>query len=503
MTISRHRFRKAGALALLPQAWGGEFDPIGSGSKDRPFEVDGSAAVVDIRGPLVHRPTDFWSLFCDSYGAIRSRVTAAFADVGTKAVVLRFDSPGGDVAGCFELARELRAMATSSGKPLVAFVEATCASAAYALACSASEIIVTKTGLVGSIGVINALASQAKLDQAMGIDIAVVASGTRKTDNNPHVPLTDDAVAALKGHVDDLAGVFFSLVEELRGIPAAALQALDGAIAYGDRAIAAGLADRVSTWSEVVAGFAGAKTETTTMKNAKATKYDEAIGALRAAADGEDEDAKKAKSALKAIDGGDDDSEKEKKDADGKKAEDEKKDAEAKAAKASEDEEKKDAEAKAMASNAVTMARELQELKAANAARAETEAKAKLDADRATLFAKRPDFSDAQRKTLASLTLADLKDAVDNWPRVNVAAGAAAAAMTPGGTRADDKRAPISHMHECTPEEQQILAKLNTTTPTGTRASMRGNALQMPAMMTQADAAARVKELEALQKGTG
>lgn len=501
-------FQKTGPLALLPKAWGSPVETIVvGGTKPELFKVEGDAAVVDISGPLLNRADDFWSMFCDTYPKIRERVEAACAS-SAKAVVMRFDSPGGDAAGCFELARELRAMAAKHGKPLLSFVDGTCASAAYALACAGDEIILTSTGLVGSVGVIQGLVDQTKLDAAMGVTFAVIASGQRKPDGNPHVAISEGAVAAMQSQVDELAAVFFDVVEELRGIPAASVKSLEAGVFYGASAMRAGLADRVSTWSQLLAGISGDTTEKVMPNNsAKASKYDEAMGVLRAAADGEDEEAaKKAKKAIKAIEGGDDEG--------ADKDEDEKKkEADAKAAKAKADfeekEKKDDADAKALAANnGLELAREVQVLKANAAARDAADVKAREEAKRAELFAKRPDFSEAQRKTLASLPIASLEEAVNTWPRVNALPGSSAAAMTPGGTTAGSSApTPAPRFNEYTKEEQEI-ARVRAQQAVGEKAAaQRGNVLQMPAMMTRADAAARMKELEAdlaaTQKGNG
>src|SRR5690606_4935218 len=130
-----------------------------------------------------------------------------------RAVILVIDSPGGLAQHCFEPSRALRAKCSAAGVPLFAFVDGSACSAAYALACAAERIAVTPTGLVGSIGVFETLHDQSAADTAMGLAYRVVTSGSRKTDGNPHVPISDGAVSAAQAAVDQLAGLFFSLVE--------------------------------------------------------------------------------------------------------------------------------------------------------------------------------------------------------------------------------------------------------------------------------------------------
>ncbi|TOL42864.1 serine peptidase, partial [Vibrio parahaemolyticus] len=67
-------------------------------------------------------------------------------------ICLDIDSPGGEVAGCFDLVDliyELRGK-----KPIYAILSENAYSAAYAIASAADKIYVPRTGGVGSVGVI-------------------------------------------------------------------------------------------------------------------------------------------------------------------------------------------------------------------------------------------------------------------------------------------------------------------------------------------------------------
>jgi ClpP class serine protease len=258
--IARMSFDHPGMLALAKKAWGAEHQITIKVSA----EVDGpkaftpgpaftrteDMAIVDIpeRGrppPLVNRKHPVW----DSYEGILERVASAFADTLTKRVCLRVNSPGGDVDGCFDAARALRAMRVSHDKELVAWVDGQAASAAYALSCGADRILLSSTSTVGSIGIIEGLRDQTVLDRATGQNFVIVASGEHKSDGNPHVAITEKAVANLKAQVDGMADLFFDLVEELRGFPAEKARALEARMLFGEQAVGAGLADEVTTWS--------------------------------------------------------------------------------------------------------------------------------------------------------------------------------------------------------------------------------------------------------------
>ena len=96
----------------------------------------------------------------------------------------------------FDLADRIRA--ASQIKPVWAVVNDMAFSAAYALASAASRVFVSRTGGVGSIGVIAMHVDQSKKDEQDGIRYTAVFAGERKNDLNPHAPISSEAVSAFK-----------------------------------------------------------------------------------------------------------------------------------------------------------------------------------------------------------------------------------------------------------------------------------------------------------------
>lgn len=381
------QFAPRGPLALDPRAFGVMF------VAEPPPEtriVDG-VAYVSVRGPLSAR-SGGW---CDSYEAILARVDAALAKAPQR-IVLELDSPGGSAQGCFEAARRLRATCRAARVPLHAFVAGAACSAAYALASAADEIVVTPTSVVGSIGVYEVLASQASADVAIGLDYRIVATGERKSDGNPHVAISDGAVAAAQAAVESLGELFFALVEEMRGVPVAQVRALDGAIAIGRDAVAKGLADRevlsVSQLLETVSAAARTNNDET-----KVQTMDEIKKALQAViddpekGDDEKEKARRALAALDASDGGEED-----------------------------DNPEDGPDAQALAAKALA---EVHKMRAEIARRDE-------ETERTTLLASRPDFAPELVATLRKAPLSMVREMVEQLPRV-AAAPAAAASVQP------------------------------------------------------------------------
>lgn len=352
-------------------------------SNAKPYECADGVAIVKIEGPLTQRPMFIW----DNYESIRARVAAAFDDASTRAVMLEINSPGGVVDGVFELAADLRAMASANPlKRFVAFTDSMAASAAYAIASSAPEIFVSATGQVGSIGVINALVDTTALDKAQGVKFSVIASGERKRDGNPHVAISEEAEDVMRSNVNALASIFFETVNRARpNVTAANLQSLDGALFFGTNAVKVGLANGVMTKTDLLASLAQAPTASAVIAKGSAMAdddkdkdkkpYEDEMRA-RLEEDVKSDDEKKssaAKKMLAALDGDEKSDEEKKKDADAKaKAEaDEKEKAKAEAEKKDE-EEKKGGDAKALAAQALSTVNKLSsDLASERAARAQ------------------------------------------------------------------------------------------------------------------------------------
>lgn len=434
----------ADVCAIHPRAYGAEFylAPIA------PTEDRGGIAIVNVRGPLMHHADN--ACF-DSYDAIKGRVQAALLQ-SPRAIVLSIDSPGGLVSGCFDTAVEIRAICDAAGVPLMAYIDGQADSAAYALAAVARRIAIPPTAEAGSIGCIAEMTSTARLDQAMGLDRRIVTSGERKADGNPGSVITDEAEAAVRAKVVQLATLFAAHVATYRPVSLADVLAMQAGVVIGADAVPA-LADAVMGLDEMVAAIAagtfaeasadatGNGTETK-MKNAntsavkaegdsedKKNPFAAARAALQAVADDDKADEKarsKAKAALAAM--------AEDKTDDAKAAAEEPKKDEAKAAKEEPSDADKDVSALLARLDAIE-----NEHKVARAAQDAARVKAEAD-ERASLIASRPDLDAASKALLATAPLADVRAYVAAAPRRALRAAATAVVKaTLGAGQVDDK----------------------------------------------------------------
>lgn len=254
--------------AYAPSAFGGFF---ADEMRPKPYTLRGAVAVVTIDGPLDTR-ADFW---CDGYDAVAERVEMALADPKASALVLAIDSPGGMAAGNLDGARQLRALLDASGKPCVAHAGTQATSAAYALACAADAVMVTTDGIVGSIGTIATIYDRTKQNEAEGLNVRVIRSGTLKADPHPDVALTDASTSRVRTRINELAAMFAAWVALRRPAIGDPL-ALQGASVYAADAVAKGLADATGTLADAISAAAqlaadSATRRKTTMEDTKAS----------------------------------------------------------------------------------------------------------------------------------------------------------------------------------------------------------------------------------------
>lgn len=209
-------------------------------------------AVIPVLGTLVKRTAGLNAASgLTSYTEVGVMIETALADPQVAGILLDIDSPGGEAAGSFELARQIRE--ATKTKPVWAVANDSAFSAAYAIAAAADRLIVTETGGVGSIGVIALHVDQSVRDANEGYRFTAVTAGNRKNDFSPHEPLTDTARAELQAEVDRLYGLFVDHVAAMRGIDARVIRATEAGLFFGANAIPAGLADAVGTLDAALA----------------------------------------------------------------------------------------------------------------------------------------------------------------------------------------------------------------------------------------------------------
>jgi protease-4 len=179
-------------------------------------------------------------------------------DERVKAIVLRIDSPGGQVAPSQELYRQIRAI-RKKGKPVVASLGSVAASGAYYIACAAEKIYANPGTITGSIGVVAQFPNVEELVAKVGVKMVVIKSGRHKDMGNPFRALEPEERALIKGLIDDVYQQFIEAVVEGRGMePEAVKRLADGRIFSGRQALELGLVDKLGGLQEAIADTARA-----------------------------------------------------------------------------------------------------------------------------------------------------------------------------------------------------------------------------------------------------
>lgn len=237
----------------------------------RPFKRKGGVAVLPIVGSLVNRGA--WigaNSGLVSYEGIQHQLKEAAAASDVESIVLDIQSPGGEAVGAFETAEMVRSVAAE--KRVVAVVNGMAASAAYAIASAASEIVTIETGIGGSIGVVLLHADYSRALANEGIKPTFVFAGAHKVDGNPFEPLPDGVRDDLQAEIDAFYEKFLTTVAKGRGarLTAEMARATEARTFIGQDAVARGLADRVGTFESVLSDLSSGVGRTNSQSRSKA-----------------------------------------------------------------------------------------------------------------------------------------------------------------------------------------------------------------------------------------
>ncbi|AKR78011.1 MULTISPECIES: S49 family peptidase [Edwardsiella] len=201
-------------------------------------------AVISICGTLVQklgslRPYSGMT----GYDGIRQAFLSALADPDVKGICLDIDSPGGEVAGCFDLVDEI--YNARGKKPIHAILTENAYSAAYAIASAADRISVPRTGGVGSVGVITMHLDWTQRIKDDGLKVTIVTFGSRKAEGSPYRELSEDALAAIQHDINTMGELFVNTVARNRGISAKIIKNTQAACFMAVDGVELGLADEV------------------------------------------------------------------------------------------------------------------------------------------------------------------------------------------------------------------------------------------------------------------
>lgn len=204
-------------------------------------------AVVTVTGPLVKE----WTYWTASYRALTAAFRMCRESADVKAVVVKFDTPGGTVDGLWDCASELTKLADE--KLTIAQIDGGCYSAGYYLAAFCGEIHCGPTNHVGNIGTVLSLVDASEAYRAKGLRSVTLKTGEIKGVGIEGDPVTEPQQEFLQDLVDQHFMHFKAAIMNGRGMSDEQFAAVsDGSWWLGEKALGLGLVDRISTLEETL-----------------------------------------------------------------------------------------------------------------------------------------------------------------------------------------------------------------------------------------------------------
>jgi signal peptide peptidase SppA len=224
-----------------------------------------SVAVIPIVGAITQRGSWFGPGAEDYQQAIKQAV----GDSQVSALALEIDSPGGEVYGVQELGATISEAKAS--KPVVAVANAQMASASYWLGSQATELWVTPSGEVGSVGVIAVHEDWSRALDQEGVTVSLITAGEGKGEGNPFQPLDEESRSSLEAAVGRYYTAFVADVAKGRMVSRDVVRSEWKALMYGAKeAVANKMADAVGTRDEAIMRAASlARTKASTAARAE------------------------------------------------------------------------------------------------------------------------------------------------------------------------------------------------------------------------------------------
>ncbi|MEI6355836.1 MAG: signal peptide peptidase SppA [Verrucomicrobiota bacterium] len=203
--------------------------------------------------------------------SIRDQLDRAADDDQVKAVVLRVDSPGGEVLASDEIYRAISAFQTNHDIPVIASMGSVAASGGYYVSAPCRWIVANELTITGSIGVIFHTYNYRGLMDKIGVVPSVVKSGKLKDmlspDKRPEDELPEER-AILKDMIDESYAKFRSIIvagrswaarqnaedkiEDGRKLQPGWIEHADGRILSGTKALELGLVDELGDFDTAV-----------------------------------------------------------------------------------------------------------------------------------------------------------------------------------------------------------------------------------------------------------
>ncbi|MEN6561235.1 MAG: signal peptide peptidase SppA [Acidobacteriota bacterium] len=203
--------------------------------------------MIDVDGTIsAALETGFLSREKSVVARVFERLERAAGDPRVKAVILRLDTPGGEVTASDMVYHEILRFKERTGKPVVGLMMSVAASGGYYIASACDLIIAHPSTLTGSIGVISVFPSVEGLMSKVGVKVEIVKAGPVKDAGSPFRAMTETERKLYQGIIDEYYEGFLAVVARGRKgkIAEAELRTIaDGRVYTAAQALRLGLVD--------------------------------------------------------------------------------------------------------------------------------------------------------------------------------------------------------------------------------------------------------------------
>jgi protease-4 len=173
--------------------------------------------VIDIEGMITTlAPNSLLSREGDVLAQVYTRLLRASEDKLVRGIILRLDTPGGDVTSSDILYREILKFKKTTGLPVVGLMMGVAASGGYYVASACDAVVGHPSTITGSIGVISIFPDVEGLLSKVGVKMQVIKSGELKDAGSPFRNLSPEEQQIFQGIIDEMYEQFLKVVYEKR-----------------------------------------------------------------------------------------------------------------------------------------------------------------------------------------------------------------------------------------------------------------------------------------------
>lgn len=211
-------------------------------------ESENKIAVVHVEGTIVTGEASYNVAGSDT---IVKNIRNAIKDDSVKALVLRVNSPGGDVWASELITNALNEF-KSSGRPIVTSMGDIAASGGVWVTTLSDEIWAKNETITGSIGVYGIIPTLDGIYDWAGIQVDGITS-TKAGEWDERLPMPEYVTEAIQAGIDHTYDKFVSKVAENRMVPNREILSIAGGrIWSGEKAVQLGLVDKIGDLDDAV-----------------------------------------------------------------------------------------------------------------------------------------------------------------------------------------------------------------------------------------------------------